>query len=153
MAFVLPVDEGVCMQPAGAKRPNLDKREHVYEVEAPVSSLALQDRIEALLDRYRGQEASPSQKEINDLYTDGCAVILALETERLRVKRRMIAAVLDSADDPDAAREAATLAVRADEIVGELADLKKLVKLLRAAVDWAQDEDPAGPPIRRFKRR
>ena len=72
------------MQPARAKRPNLPDAEDVYEGES-VTSLAVQDRIEALLERYRGHESSPSQQEINDLYTDGCAAVLALETERLRV--------------------------------------------------------------------
>ena len=118
-----------------------------------MTSLALQDRIEALLERYRGQESSPSQREINDLYTDGCAAVLALETERLRVKRRMTAAALDSLDDPDAARDAAALAIRGDDLVVELAKLKQLVKQLRAAVDYAQDEEPASPPLRRFRRR
>jgi hypothetical protein len=141
------------MQPAGAKRLNPDKPYDVYEGEAPVSSIAMQDRIEALLGRYRGQESSPSQQEINDLYTDGCAAVLALETERLRVKRRMTAAAIDSVEDPDAAREAASLAMRGDELVGELAHLKQLVKQLRAAVDYAQEEDAGGAPRRRFKRR
>lgn len=141
------------MQPAGAKRLNLPSRPYVYEGEAPVSSLALQDRIETLLDRYRGQIASPSQQEINDLYTDGCAAVLALETQRLRVKRRMTAAALDSVEDRDAAREAASLALMADELVVELAHLKQLVRQLRAAVDYAQDGDSAVPPRRRFKRR
>jgi hypothetical protein len=141
------------MQPLGAKRLNLAASEDVYEG-GSVTSLALQDRIEALLDRYRGQPASPSQQEINDLYTDGCAAVLSLETERLRVKRRMTAAAIDSAEDPEAAREAAALAVRSDELINELANLKQLVKQLRAAVDWAQDEEPgAEPPRRRFRRR
>jgi hypothetical protein len=139
------------MQPARARRVNPEPSFDVYEGET-VTSLALQNRIEALLTRYRGQDASPSQQEINDLYTDGCAVILSLETERLRVKRRMTAAALDSVDDPDAAREAAALAQRGDELVVELAHLKQLVKQLRAAVDYAQDE-VGGPPRRRFKRR
>ena len=117
-----------------------------------MTSLVLQDRIEALLGRYRGQDSSPSQLEINDLYTDGCAAVLALETERLRVKRRMTAAAIDSAEDPEAAREAATLALRSDELVVELARLKDLVKELRAAVDYAQEGAPATPPRRRFKR-
>jgi hypothetical protein len=140
------------MQHAGAKRVNPVAPYDVYEEES-VTSLALQSRIEGLLGRYRGQESSPSQREINDLYTDGCAAVLALETERLRVKRRMTAAAIDSADDPEAAREAATLALRGDELVVELAHLKQLVKELRAAVDYAQDEAPAEPPRRRFKRR
>jgi DNA-binding response OmpR family regulator len=117
-----------------------------------VTSLALQARIEALLTRHRGQPTSPSQQEINDLYTDGCAVVLALETERLRVKRRMTAAAIDSANDVKAARDAAALAQRGDELVDELASLKQLVKQLRAAVDWAQHEGPPAPPRRRFRR-
>jgi hypothetical protein len=141
------------MQPAGAKRFNLPTAPRVNEGEAPVSSLALQDHIEKLLERYRGQESSPSQHEINDLYTDGCAAVLALETERLRVKRRMTAAALDSVEDPEAAREASSLAQRSDDLVVELSHLKDLVRQLRAAVDYAQDEAPAEPPRRRFKRR
>ena len=118
------------------------------------SSLALQSRIEMLLERHRGQTTRPSQQEINDLYTDGCAAVLALETERLRVKRRMTAAAIDSATDAEAAREASELAGRSDEIVTELAALKALVRQLRAAVDWAQeDEGLAEPPRRRFRRR
>jgi hypothetical protein len=140
------------MQPAGTKRLNVPEASDLYEGES-VTSLALQDRIEALLERYRGAESSPSQREINDLYTDGCAAVLALETERLRVKRRMTAAALDSLDDPDAARDAAALALRGDELVVELAHLKQLVKELRAAVDYAQDERPDELAPRRFRRR
>jgi len=139
------------MQPARATRLNPAAPDDVYEGE-PVTSLALQNRIETLLGRYRGQESSPSQREINDLYTDGCAAVLALETERLRVKRRLTAAAIDSAEDLEAAREASALAIRSDELIVELARLKKLVKELRAAVDYAQGEAPAETPRRRFKR-
>lgn len=128
--------------------PNVDG-----DMEADPSSLMLQNRIETLLERHRGLPTSPSQLDINDLYTDGCAAVLALETERLRVKRRMTAAAIDSAEDPEAAREASALAHRCDELVDELGSLKQLVKQLRAAVDWAQDEEPAAPPLRRFRRR
>jgi len=146
------VDEAEPMESLGAKRLNFETSQGVDE--GGVTSLALQDRIEALLDRHRGQTTRPSQQEINDLYTDGCAAVLALETERLRVKRRMTAAVIDSADDPEAAREASALAGRSDELVDELARLKALVRQLRAAVDWAQeDEELAEPPRRRFRRR
>lgn len=141
------------MQPAGAKRLNLTGPSDVYG-DDPVTSLALQDRIESLLDRHRGRSSRPTQQEINDLYTDGCAAVLALETERLRVKRRMTAAAFDSATDPEAAQEAASLAARSATIVDELANLKALVRQLRAAVDWAQeDEALAEPPRRRFRRR
>jgi hypothetical protein len=140
------------MPPAGAKRLNLPAAPGVNEREVAVSSLALQDQIETLLERYSGDDSSPSQHEINDLYTDGCAAVLALETERLRVKRRMTAAALDSLEDPEAAQEAASLALRGDELIVELAKLKGLVRQLRAAVDYAQDERTE-PPRRRFRRR
>ena len=152
MEFLRRVIESGGMQPLRAQQPNLGASADVPE-DATVSSLALQDRIEALLERHRGQPTSPSQQEINDIYTDGCAAILALETARLRVKRRMTAAAIDSPRDPEAAREAAALATRCDELVDELARLKQLVRQLRAAVDWAQDEEPALPPRRRFRRR
>ena len=154
MALTRYMAEPLGMQPAGAQRLNLPSAFGVEEGEgdSAMSSLALQDQIESLLGRYRGQDASPSQREINDLYTDGCAAVLALETERLRVKRRMTAAALDSLEDPDAARDAATLALRSDELVLELAKLKQLVKQLRAAVDYAQAGETE-PPRRRFRRR
>src|SRR5919112_718277 len=123
MEFSGVLAEAGVMRPSAAKHLNLAVAPDVYE-DAPVTSLALQDRIEALLERYRGQPTSPSQQEINDLYTDGCAAVLQLETERLRVKRRMTAAAIDSATDPDAAREASELATRSDELVDELARLK-----------------------------
>jgi hypothetical protein len=141
------------MQPTPAKRLNLASSSDVY-ADGSVTSLALQDRIEGLLERHRGRTTRPSQQEINDLYTDGCAAVLALETERLRTKRRMTAAAFDSATDPEAARDASELAARSAEIVDELANLKALVRQLRAAVDWAQeDEGLAEPPRRRFRRR
>lgn len=151
MEFWGPVTESEVMQPLQAQQLNLASAEDVDEG-ASVTSLALQHSIETLLVRYRGQPTHPSQQEINDLYTDGCAALLALETERLRVKRRMTAAAIDSAEDRDAAREAATLAIRGDQLVAELANLRQLVKELRAAVDWAQDDETAEPPRRRFRR-
>jgi ABC-type phosphate transport system auxiliary subunit len=153
MEFSRRVDEAGLMHPTGAKRLNLAAAQDV-SADGTVTSLALQDRIEALLERHRAQTTRPSQQEINDLYTDGCAAVLALETERLRVKRRMTAAAFDSATDPEAARDASELATRSGEIVDELANLKALVRQLRAAVDWAQeDEELAEPPRRRFRRR
>lgn len=118
-----------------------------------MSSAALQDRIETLLERYRGSQESPTQQEINDLYTDGCAAVMMLDTERLRVKRRLRAALFDSATDPEAAAEAQALARENQELVDELERLNKVVRQLRAAVDWAQDERTYVAPRRpRFDR-
>ena len=153
MEFSRRLNEAGFMEPLGANSLNLAASGGVHE-DGAVTSLALQSRIEALLERHRGHSTRPTQQEINNLYTDGCAAVLALETERLRVKRRMTAAAFDSATDPDAALEASALAARSDEIIDELGRLKQLVRQLRAAVDWAQeDEALAEPPRRRFRRR
>ena len=119
-----------------------------------MGSLALQDRIEAILERRRDGVTPPSQRELNALYADGTAAILSLEAERLRVKRRLTAAAIDSPTDPEAAREADELAARGDELVQELDRLKRLVSDLRLALDWQLSEDEAlpQPPRRRFRR-
>lgn len=130
---------------------------------------AVQDAIEAMLARYRGRVESPSREEIDAVYTDGCAAVLALETERLRIKRRLRAAVMDAGDSAAALKEASELTRRSHELSHELDQMKLLVRQLRTAVDWAQieavegtfgengaapaeDVIPPGPPRRRFSR-
>ncbi|MEA2386302.1 MAG: hypothetical protein QOJ22_476 [Thermoleophilaceae bacterium] len=151
MEFSQRLAESDSMQPLRVEPLKVD-RPNDSDASASVTSLALQDRIEDLLDRHRGQPTSPSPREINDLYTDGCAAVLALETEKLRVKRRMTAAAIDSVADPKAAHDAAALAARGQALGVELDSLKKLVKELRTAVDWAQHEEADPPPRRRFRR-
>ena len=119
-----------------------------------MGSLALQDRIESILERHRDGVAPPSQRELNELYARGTAAVLTLETERLRVKRRMTAAAIDSPTDPEAAREADELAARSAELVEELDQLKRLVSELRLALEWSPrpDDELPQPPRRRFRR-
>jgi hypothetical protein len=64
--------------------------------------------------------------------------MLRLETSALRLKRRLAAAEADSADDPAAARDAAELRRRRDEVDGELVAVRAVVRLLRTALDWAE---------------
>jgi len=102
-----------------------------------------QHNLDGLRARYRRLPAQAEQRELQDLYTDGCAEMLQLEAALLRLKRRLVAAEADSAEDQSAARRAAQLrsAVRArDE---ELGEIRGIVRLLRTAVDWTA---PAGRP-------
>jgi hypothetical protein len=92
--------------------------------------------LDALVARYRRLPAVPHQAEIQDLYTDGCAAMLRLEAELLRVKRRLVAAEADSRDDQAAAREAADLRAVRDELDGRLETIRAVVRLLRTALDW-----------------
>jgi hypothetical protein len=91
--------------------------------------------LNALVSRYRGLSARPAPHEVEELYTHGCAEMLRLETKVLRLKRRLVAAEADSADDPVAARQAAELRRSRDQVDDELAAIRALVRLLRTSLD------------------
>jgi hypothetical protein len=93
-------------------------------------------RLEELVRRYRGAERTPTAAEVEALYTDGCAEMLVLETQLLRLKRMLSAAEADH-DDPVAVREATELRRRRDQTAAELGSVRQLVRLLRTTVDWA----------------
>jgi hypothetical protein len=92
--------------------------------------------LHVLVSRYRGLPARPAPHEVEELYTHGCAEMLRLETKMLRLKRRLVAAEADSADDPVAAREAAELRRSREWVDDDLAAIRALVRLLRTALDW-----------------
>jgi hypothetical protein len=100
-------------------------------------------KLEALVSRYRGRDGHPTPEEVANLYTEGCAELLRLEAESLRLKRRTKAALADSAHDPQAAQEAGDLQRRLDVVNGEVASVRRLVRLLRTGVDWAQAQTEA----------
>jgi flagellar motility protein MotE (MotC chaperone) len=100
-------------------------------------------KFEALVSRYRGRDAHPAAEEIENLYTEGCAELLRLEAELLRLKRRARAARADSAHDARAAQEAGELQRRLDGVNDEVAAVRKLVRLLRTGVDWTQTQERA----------
>jgi hypothetical protein len=104
----------------------------------------LQPKLEALVSRYRGTQRNPTPAEIEELYTEGCAELLRLETKMLRLKRKLVAAEADSPDDPVAARRATELRRSRSDVGQELAALRALVRLLRSAVDWAGAFAPSG---------
>ena len=102
-------------------------------------------RIEALVSRYRGTQASPTRREVEDLYTYGCAVVLEIEAERLRLKRRADEALANSAFDDAAAADAARLAADHRGVTGELEGVRTLVRHLGTAVEWLSE--PSGPRV------
>jgi len=97
----------------------------------------LEPKLEQLVSRYRGQRARPTPREVEHLYTHGCAELLRLETKILRLKRRLAAAEANSSNDPVAAKRAAELQRARDHVGEELASVRALVRLLRTALDWA----------------
>jgi hypothetical protein len=94
-------------------------------------------KLGSLVSRFRALPARPSQGELQDLYTDGCAELLRLEAELRRLKRRLIAAEADSDHDAVAAREAVRLRGDRDALLKQRGALRDVVRLLRTAVDWS----------------
>jgi hypothetical protein len=67
--------------------------------------------------------------EVHDLMTDGCARMLTLETEKLRLGRR-ISELAVTADDPSSAQELRRLWLRRTTLASELAELRTLLRQL-----------------------
>jgi hypothetical protein len=66
---------------------------------------------------------------MNDLMTDGCARMLALETEKLRLGRRISQLAAD-AHEPESATELRRLWARRRTLAAEVRDLRALLREL-----------------------
>src|SRR5215211_3493584 len=97
------------------------------------------ERIEHVLARHRGLSATASQQEIDDLYTDACAMILTVEGERLDVDRRLTALLESESDDPRNVRRSRDLAQRRVRLERELASLRSITAGLATAAEWMRD--------------
>jgi hypothetical protein len=77
------------------------------------------------------EDAPADRTVIERLLTDGAALVLALERELLRVKRRGLAALLDAAFDPAAAAEADHLALDQERLRARIAFVRGDLSALR----------------------
>jgi hypothetical protein len=78
-----------------------------------------------------GREVEDSP-ELNDLMTDGCARMLRLETENLRLGRQ-ISELAAEADDPEAANQLRRLCARRRVLTAEVGELRGLLRQLGSA--------------------
>jgi chromosome segregation ATPase len=99
----------------------------------------LLERITGLLTNRPADPGKPFVTEMEDTLTDGYARALQLESERLRIERR-IATLAHNADGPEAAEELKTLAAKLrdvdmaiDGLRGQLGALQKHLEEVRAA--------------------
>jgi len=89
----------------------------------------LELRIDSLIARCRGAGRPATRREVEDLYTEGCAEALGAEARCAQIDKK-----LGAADrTPDLAAERAALQ-------GRLTTLRAQLRHLRAAVDWAEEE-------------
>lgn len=77
----------------------------------------------------RSEEPAPRSDAFNELLTDGCARMLTLETERLRLDRR-ISETVSRAGDAEAAGELRRMWSRRRQIATEIRDLRGLLREL-----------------------
>ncbi len=92
----------------------------------------LSQRVDLLLAECRRSGTGPRVDEVERLYTDGCAEVLTLEARQLRVTRHLTRARFAT---PDEARE---LAARFKRVSGDLEEVRRHLRQLRAALEWAQ---------------
>ena len=92
-------------------------------------------RIEELIARNRDRDGRPVREEIDELYTDACAMALALESERMDIDRRLRGA-RNGTSPGDLSRRGA-------EIARELRELRELIAHLSTAAEWMREPESA----------
>src|SRR5256885_16873895 len=95
-------------------------------------------RMKSALESGAPDAGSPA---LNDLMTDGCACMLALETEKLRLGRRISQLAAD-AHEPEAATELRRLWARRRTLAAELRDLRALLRELGGSRRSAPAQGP-----------
>ena len=93
---------------------------------------------EEFASRCRARDGHPPSRDVEHLYTEGCAELLRLEAQVVRLQRRARAAQADGTHDREAARQAGDLQRRLDDVNHELAAVRRVVRLLRTGLDWTQ---------------
>lgn len=91
----------------------------------------LLDQIRVLLDAAPDDEAGLTEME--NTLTDGCAKALLLETERVRIEKR-IGELARDGEDPIQLEELRSLSVRRTQGQAELVRLRALLELLRERI-------------------
>ena len=97
------------------------------------------DRIDTMLSRHRALSAAASRQEIDDLYTDACAMILTAEGERMEVDRELTAVLKGTRTTPEAIRRSRDLAQRRIALDRDLASLRSIAAGLSTAAEWMRD--------------
>ena len=98
----------------------------------PRSTLA--EELDALLRQARGGSRTLYRRELEDLYTTGCAEILALEARALRAERHLKAA----RDEGARAADLELLLAQHTGLTDRLRASRSELRHLRAAIEWLQ---------------
>ena len=113
-----------------------------------LTRVALLERLDTLLRQARSGHRNVSLSELEEVYTTGCAAVLELEAEVIRLGRRSRTALEaagngGAADHPDLA----DLAESSRTVEQTLIQLRSDLRHIRTAIEWMQEQH-AGEPAR-----
>lgn len=132
-----PVDHDVAPL-EGLLRALLDTDGEPVAEGLPELAHGLDEATDDLLDRARRARTGPqrpSRAQLEQLLTDGCAGSYALEVDRLRIKRRVVAALADASHDEDAQAELRGLSSRYRRVSDQLEQLALALGDVRAQLE------------------
>jgi hypothetical protein len=106
-----------------------------------LTHVALLERVDTLLRQARNGHRDVSLSALEDVYTTGCAAVLELEAESIRLGRRSLTALETAgnggaADHPDLA----DLAESSRTVDQTLTQLRSDLRHVRTAIEWMQEQ-------------
>jgi hypothetical protein len=107
-----------------------------------LTGAALLERLDALLGEARSGRHGVGLRELEELYTSGCAEALELEAEAARLRRRSRIAS-EGAEGQVSHPEPAELAAADAALERTLSQLRNQLRHLRTAIEWLQEQDGA----------
>ena len=102
----------------------------------------LLDRIETLLDEPLSGEGEPTLERLESTLTDGYAQALKLESDRMKIERRIGEVAASSAAAEAKAEELESLTLRLSSTGGDLERLRKLLASLRTRARLVRHRSP-----------
>lgn len=94
--------------------------------------------MDALARETRAGDGTVTPRKLEDLYTEACAEVLALEAKALRLRRRTHAAL--GGDARTAGHDVLpALAAEAEALERDVADLREQARHLRTAAEWLRE--------------
>ena len=103
-------------------------------------------RVDQLLSESPAGGGTVALRALEELYTSGCAPVLELEAEVLRLRRRGEAALRGRPAERLTQTELSTLAANATELEADLNELRQQLRHVRTAAEWLRERGIQGAP-------
>jgi predicted nucleic acid-binding Zn-ribbon protein len=104
---------------------------------------ALLERVDTLLRDARSGHRNVSLSELEDVYTTGCAEVLELEAEIIRLRRRSLSGLEATGNGGAAHSGLADLVESSRTVERTLKQLRSELRHVRTAIEWLQERRDA----------